>query len=143
MGDLGKLIVAKGFKKWPKVQKIAQSGHTAYPHISIGPWKGKIEHVCVWERESDRLRGRLSWNLSFWAENIWNTFWPNASGLISFRISSKFIIKIATRHNNEMPEKKWTKCSRLFSWFEITIMYMIGSSVQWITCTNVARVIAK
>ena len=27
-GDLDKLIVAKGFKKLPKVQKIAQSGHT-------------------------------------------------------------------------------------------------------------------
>ena len=26
--DLGKLIVAKGFKKLPKEQKIAQSGHT-------------------------------------------------------------------------------------------------------------------
>ena len=23
-----KIIVAEGFKKWPKVQKIAQSGHT-------------------------------------------------------------------------------------------------------------------
>ena len=29
LGDLGKLIVAKGFKKLPKVQKIARSGHTA------------------------------------------------------------------------------------------------------------------
>ena len=28
VGDLGKLIVAKGLKKLPKVQKIAQSGHT-------------------------------------------------------------------------------------------------------------------
>ena len=28
LGDLGKLIVVKGFKKWPKFQKIAQSGHT-------------------------------------------------------------------------------------------------------------------
>ena len=28
--DLGKLIVATGFKKFPKVQKIAQSGHTDY-----------------------------------------------------------------------------------------------------------------
>ena len=28
MGDLGKLIVAKGFKKLPKVQKNAQSVHT-------------------------------------------------------------------------------------------------------------------
>ena len=26
---LGKLIVAKGFKKFPKVQKIAKPGHTA------------------------------------------------------------------------------------------------------------------
>ena len=29
VGDLGKLIVAKGYEKLPKVQKIAQSGHTA------------------------------------------------------------------------------------------------------------------
>ena len=29
LGDLGKLIVAKGFKKLLKVQKIARSGHTA------------------------------------------------------------------------------------------------------------------
>ena len=27
-GDLGKSVVAKGFKKLPKVQLIAQSGHT-------------------------------------------------------------------------------------------------------------------
>jgi len=26
--DWGKLIVAKGFKKFPQVQNIAQSGHT-------------------------------------------------------------------------------------------------------------------
>ena len=33
VGDLGKVIVTKGFKKLPKVQKIANSGHTAqgYP----------------------------------------------------------------------------------------------------------------
>ena len=30
MGDLGKLIGAKGFKKLPKVQKITKSGHTSY-----------------------------------------------------------------------------------------------------------------
>ena len=29
VGDLGKLIAAKGFKHLPKVQKIAQSDHTA------------------------------------------------------------------------------------------------------------------
>ena len=31
LGNLGKLIVAKGFKKLPKVQKIARSGHTGPP----------------------------------------------------------------------------------------------------------------
>ena len=30
VGDLGKIIAAKGFKNLPKVQKIAQSGHTGY-----------------------------------------------------------------------------------------------------------------
>ena len=29
VADLGKLFVAKGFKKLPKVHKIAKSGHTA------------------------------------------------------------------------------------------------------------------
>ena len=28
VGDLGKFIAAKGFKKVPKVQKITNSGHT-------------------------------------------------------------------------------------------------------------------
>ena len=28
VGDLGKLIVTQAFEKLPKVQKIAQSGHT-------------------------------------------------------------------------------------------------------------------
>ena len=28
VGDLGKLIIAKGFELLPKVQKIAKSGHT-------------------------------------------------------------------------------------------------------------------
>ena len=28
VGDLGKLMVAKGFKKLPNVKLIAQSGHT-------------------------------------------------------------------------------------------------------------------
>ena len=40
VGDLDKLIVAKGFKKLPKVQKIAQSGHTV-------PGKGKQQHIFL------------------------------------------------------------------------------------------------
>ena len=34
--DLGKLIVAKDFKKLPKVQKIAQSGHTEHESLDQG-----------------------------------------------------------------------------------------------------------
>ena len=36
LGYLGKLIVAKGFKKLPKVQKIARSGHTGKYHRLAG-----------------------------------------------------------------------------------------------------------
>ena len=35
VGYLGKLIVAKGFKKLPKVQKIAQSGHTDWHFMDV------------------------------------------------------------------------------------------------------------
>ena len=40
MRDLGKLIVAKGLKKFPKVQKITQSGYTGsgwgvFPLLSV------------------------------------------------------------------------------------------------------------
>ena len=37
--DLGKLIVANGFKNVPKVQKIAQSGHTATSDTSDQSYK--------------------------------------------------------------------------------------------------------
>ena len=46
MGDLGKLIVAKGLNKLPKVQKIAQSGHTGTvpAWLNTALWRmGKIE----------------------------------------------------------------------------------------------------
>ena len=35
MGDLGKIIVAKCFECLPKLQKIAQSGHTAKDDLKI------------------------------------------------------------------------------------------------------------
>ena len=34
VGDLGQIIVATGLEWLPKVQKIAQSGHTDYPVIT-------------------------------------------------------------------------------------------------------------
>ena len=35
LGDLGQLVIAKGFKKLPKVQKIAKSGHTGTNGVYI------------------------------------------------------------------------------------------------------------
>ena len=35
--DWGKFIVAKGFKQLPKVQNIAQSGHSAHSRFSALP----------------------------------------------------------------------------------------------------------
>ena len=40
VGDLGKLIAATGFERLPKVQKIAQSGHTDHstPILSMSDY---------------------------------------------------------------------------------------------------------
>ena len=46
VGDLGKFIVAKGFKKWPKVRKIAQSGHTVAINRTDLDWS--FSHVTAW-----------------------------------------------------------------------------------------------
>ena len=46
VGDLGKLIVAKGLKKLPKVKKIVQSGHTDCRDETRQEWSsylGKID----------------------------------------------------------------------------------------------------
>ena len=52
MGDLGKFIVAKGFKKLPKVQNIAQSGHTdPSPTLPTYVIKYTLEHQNKAERE--------------------------------------------------------------------------------------------
>ena len=45
LGDLGKLIVAKGFKNLPKVQKIARSGHTGLDANQHSFWNPKFEEL--------------------------------------------------------------------------------------------------
>ena len=35
VGYLGKIIIAKGFEKLPKVQYITQSGHTGYNPVPV------------------------------------------------------------------------------------------------------------
>ena len=43
--DWGKLIVAKGFKKLPEIQNIAQSGHTdAWLHLGM-TWRWLEAHL--------------------------------------------------------------------------------------------------
>ena len=44
--DLGKFIVAKGFKKLPKVQKIANSGHTVRDSIPLGKFYSLKFTLC-------------------------------------------------------------------------------------------------
>ena len=46
--DLGKLFVGKGFKKLPKVQQIAQSGHIGHQTKSYSQFDqiGQIYSTC-------------------------------------------------------------------------------------------------
>jgi len=48
VGDFGKLIVAKGFKKLPKVKKIAKSGHTAGGLVKWLWEKTHVQKVMSW-----------------------------------------------------------------------------------------------
>ena len=42
-GYLGKIIVATGFKKLPKVQQIAKSGHTEEKQASNQQWRAYLK----------------------------------------------------------------------------------------------------
>ena len=53
VGDLGKFIVAKGFEKVPKVQQIAQSGHTFY---------GIKKYHCIGTR-SEHWKATFCWSI--------------------------------------------------------------------------------
>ena len=48
MGDLGKLIVAKGFKKLPKVLNIPQSGHTVSYQQIVKYFPRKIAGITAY-----------------------------------------------------------------------------------------------
>ena len=49
VGDLGKIFDASGFECWPKVQKIAQYGHTA----------------CQSNKEKSRIKKEINF------KNVW------------------------------------------------------------------------
>ena len=46
VGDLGKIIVATSFEWLPKVQKIAQSGHTA-AYVSVMLFLGRSHAIVI------------------------------------------------------------------------------------------------
>ena len=54
LGDLGKIIVANSFERLPKVQKIAQSGHTV--GSSLAPFYSKCGQIV-------KLRPKRSLNV--------------------------------------------------------------------------------
>ena len=58
VGDLGKLIVATGFENLPKVQKIAQSGHT-----ELGRQRDKTKSLR--QTGMHRLKSRIKIRASF------------------------------------------------------------------------------
>ena len=71
VGDLGKLIVAKGFKKLLKVQKIAKSGHTGCGRGNgVGMWR---DFSCLESRPEIRLH--REWLLN--CEQIYIVEWQS------------------------------------------------------------------
>ena len=59
--DWGKLFVSKGFKKLPKVQNIAQSGHTAWGEQSLSTF---VCCIFVFNFSSSSIGGKnkkVSW----------------------------------------------------------------------------------
>ena len=81
VGDLGKLIASKGFKKLPKVQKIAQSDHTDYiikfpdaePSYSFKTWSslvtGLLFNFPIQQKDS-KWRSYLPSKCLFLAEEL-------------------------------------------------------------------------
>ena len=57
VGDLSKIIVAKGCKKSPKVQKIAKSGHTDrfIPKYDKDPWYMYLINIHPTAEKNDYL----------------------------------------------------------------------------------------
>ena len=60
LGDLGKLIVATGFKKLPNVQLNAQSGHTAYGMPATDQEENDSSRE-VFYRKVAKTKRRFSW----------------------------------------------------------------------------------
>ena len=84
--DLGKLIVAKGYKKLPKVQKIAQSGHTVvrmqqyiltiiYSASLARPFSKNINESLSCLRLGSKNAFLTSYFLLLCNKIVWGAFW--------------------------------------------------------------------
>ena len=60
--DWGKLIVAKGFKKLPKIQNIAQSGHTECGAVSSSM---RGDFALLWQYQSTNMKSNSIWSEAF------------------------------------------------------------------------------
>ena len=92
MEDLGKLIVAKGLKKLPKVKKIAQSGHTDLgPNHDTGPAfsakaclmvAGSITSSVNQGRQAGPVSSRLLWMFMVVTQKSFAVLFPGSFFLI-------------------------------------------------------------
>ena len=62
VGYLGKIIVATGFEWLPKVQKIAQSGHTDYYDDDVASAMGFVSHFFETVKKLFKNGGRKPWS---------------------------------------------------------------------------------
>ena len=74
VGDLGKLIVAKGFKNLPKVQYIAQSGHTGRSDAEKGRKRQTGNDKMIGPPLCLVVEALTLQSLSHWFKSYYSTF---------------------------------------------------------------------
>ena len=93
VGDLGKIIIPTGFEWLPKVQKIAQSGHTAWlwdQRHSLHPWVLKLI-ITFWVSYTPFKFSCIVFSVpTMLKENLESTeIQTKVSGLVSDRLTTK------------------------------------------------------
>ena len=68
VGNLGKMIVATGFELLPKVQKIAQSGHTGTVGFTL--WSDPTKHRIFLSNFESRDRREIETSFSYLCKAI-------------------------------------------------------------------------
>ena len=74
VGDMGKIIVTKGFKKLPKVQYIAQSGHTDYNRQELAILGQVYLNICRLKTKYQKVRFVATFGSTI-SRKICSTIW--------------------------------------------------------------------